>query len=124
MSRQFNESSVRAFPCQVALGEGVAVKFSSGYIVAATAGTDKIIGVTDVSNDAGQDAQVRLRSGCGTASLRAGGNIAVGDYVTATTAGEHIATTTAGNEIVGCALETAANDDFFEAMLWTGTVKA
>ncbi len=124
MSKQFNESSVRAFPCAVALGEGVAVKFSSGNIVAATAGTDKIIGVTDVANDAGQDAHVRLRSGSGSAVLRAGGNIAVGDYVTATTAGEHIATTTAGNEIVGLALETAADDGFFEALLWTGTVKA
>lgn len=121
---QFNESSVRSFPCAVALGEGVAVKFSSGLIIAATAGTDKIIGVTDVANDAGQSAQVRLRSGSGTAVMRAGGNIAVGDYVTATTAGELIATTTAGDEIVGCALGTAANDGFFEAMLWTGTVKA
>lgn len=120
----FNESSVRAFPCQVALGKGVAVKFSGGYIVAATAGTDKIIGVTDVDNDAGQDAHVRLRSGAGTAIFRAGGNIAVGDYVTATTAGEHIATTTAGNEISALALEAAVNDGFFEGMLWTGTVKA
>jgi len=124
MSKQFNQSSIRAFPCQVALGEGVAVKFTAGYIVAATAATDKIIGVTSVDNDAGQDAHVLLRSGSGTANLRAGGNIAVGDYVTATTAGEHIATTTAGNEIVGLAIETAADDGFFEAILWTGTVKA
>jgi hypothetical protein len=124
MSKQFNDSSVRAFPCAVALGEGVAVKFASGLIVAATAGTDKVVGVTDVANDAGQDANVRLRSGSGTASMRAGGNIAVGDYVTATTAGELIATTTAGQEIVGMALETAADDGFFEAALWTGSVKA
>lgn len=120
----FNESSVRSFPCAVALGAGVAVKFAAGLIVAATAGTDKIIGVTDVANDAGQDAQVRLRSGSGTAIGRAGGTVAVADYVTATTAGELIATTTAGNEIVGCALETAADDGFFEMLLWTGTVKA
>lgn len=124
MSKQKNESSVRAFPCAVALGEGVSVKFASGLIVAATAATDKIIGVTDVANDAGQQANVRLRSGSGTANLRAGGTIAVGDYVTATTAGEHIATTTAGNEIVGLAIESAVDDGFFEAILWTGTVKA
>jgi hypothetical protein len=124
MSKQFNQSSVRAFPCAVALGEGVSVKFAAGLIVAAVAGTDKIIGVTDVANDAGQDANVRLRSGSGSAIFRAGGNIAVGDYVTATTAGEHIATVTAGNEIVGLAIETAADDGFFEALLWTGTVKA
>lgn len=119
-----NESSVRSFPCAVALGVGVAVKFDTGLIVAATAGTDKIIGVIDVANDAGQDAQVRLRSGSGTAIGRAGGNVAVADYVTATTAGEMIATTTAGNEIVGFALEAAADNGFFEMLLWTGTVKA
>lgn len=120
MSKQFSESSVRALPCAVALGEGVAVKISSGLVVAATAGTDKIIGVMDRPCTAGDDAHVRLRSGSGTAMMRAGGNIAVNDYVTATTAGELIATTTSGNEIVGLALETAVDDGFFEAILWTG----
>lgn len=113
---QFNESSVRAFPCAVALGKGVAVKFSAGLIVAATAGTDAIIGVIDTDNDAGQEAQVRLRSASGTAIGRAGGNVAVGDYVTATTAGELIATTTDGDQVVGMAIEAAANDGFFEFM--------
>lgn len=124
MSKQFSESSVRAIASATALGEGVAVKITSGLVVAATAATDKIIGVMDRPCTAGDDAHVRLRSGAGTAYGRAGGNIAVGDYVTATTAGELIATTTAGNEIVGLALETAADDGFFEFMLWTGTVKA
>lgn len=124
MSKQFSESGVQAFPCAVALGEGVAVKLTAGLIVAATAATDKILGVTSVANDAGQDANVRLRSSPGTSFGRAGGNIAVGDYVTATTAGELIATTTAGNEIVGMALETAADDGFFKFINWTGTVKA
>ena len=118
---QMNESQVRALPCDVALGEGVAVKFATGKIVAATAGTDAIVGVIDTANDAGQDAQVRLR-GCGTAIGRAGGNIAVGDLVTATTAGELIATTTDGDVIVGMALETAVNDGFFEMMLMTDRV--
>lgn len=119
---QMNESSVRAFPCQVALGEGVAVKFSTGYIVAATAGTDAIVGVIDTPNDAGQDAMVRLRSAAGTAIARAGGTIAVGDLVTATTAGELIATTTDGDAVVGMALEAASNDGFFEVMLMTDRV--
>lgn len=122
MGLQFNESSVRAFPCAVALGRGVAVKFSSGNIVAATAGTDAIVGVIDVDNDAGQDAQVRLRSASGTAVGRAGGNVAVGDLVTATTAGELIATTTDGDTIVGMALEAAVNDGFFEFMPMTDRV--
>ena len=119
---QFSESSVRAFPCAVALTKGTAVKFSSGRIVAATAGTDKIIGVIDVDNDAGQDAHVRLRSGTGTAIGMAGGTIAVGDAVTATTAGALIATVTAQNQIVGYALEAVASGAEFEMMLSTGTV--
>ena len=124
MSKEFSESNVQAFPCAVALGEGVAVKIVSGLVVAATAATDKIIGTIAVDNEAGQQANVRLRSGSGTAFGRAGGNIAVGEYVTAATAGELIATTTAGNEIVGLALETAVNDGFFKFIPWTGTVKA
>lgn len=119
---QFNESSVRAFPCAVALGKGVAVQFSAGLIIAATAGTQAIVGVIDVDNDAGQAAQVRLRSASGTSIGRAGGNIAVGDLVTATTAGELIATTTDGDAVVGMALETAANDGFFEFMNMTDRV--
>jgi hypothetical protein len=119
---QFNESSVRAFPCDIALGRGAAVKFAAGKIVAATAGTDAILGVIDVDNDAGQQANVRLRSGSGTAVGRAGGNIVVGDLVTATTAGELIATTTDGDAVVGMALEAAANDGFFELMLMTDRV--
>ena len=117
-----NESGVRAFPCAVALGVGVAVKFSTGNIVAATAGTDAIVGVIDTANDAGQDAQVRLRSAAGTAIGRAGGTIAVGDLVTATTAGELIATTTDGDAVVGMALEAASDNGFFELMLMTDRV--
>jgi len=117
-----NESAVRAFPCAIALGEGVAVKFSAGLIIAATAGTDAILGVTDVANDAGQAAQVRLRSASGSSIGRAGGTIAVGDLVTATTAGELIATVTDGDAIVGMALEAAVNDGFFEFMNMTDRV--
>jgi hypothetical protein len=119
---QFTESCVKAFPCAVALGVGVAVKLSAGLIIAATAGTDDIIGVIDVANDAGQQANVRLRSASGTAIGRAGGNVAIGDYVTATTAGELIATTTDGDQTVGIALEAAANDGFFEFMPTGGTI--
>lgn len=119
---QFSESNVKAFECAVALGKGVAVKFSAGLIIAATAGTDAIVGVIDVDNDAGQQANVRLRSANGTAIGRAGGDIAVGDLVTATTAGELIATTTDGDNVVGMALETAANDGFFEFMPMTDRV--
>lgn len=120
----FSESSVKAFPAAVAHIKGTAVKLSGGYIVVATAGTDDIIGVIDTPNDAGYQANVRLRSASGTAVGRAGGNIAIGDYVTATTGGELIATTTAGNQVVGVALEAAADNGEFEFMPSTGTFAA
>ena len=116
MSNQANESSVRAFPATVAHVKGTAVKFSSGNIVVATAATDAIIGVTDVANDAGQDANVRLRSASGTATGLAGGSISVGDRVTATTDGSLIATTTAANEVVGIVLEAVSSGAYFEFM--------
>lgn len=121
---QFSESPVKALPATAAGVKGTAVKISSGNVVVATAATDKIIGTLSVAHDAGMQANVRLRSAPGTSIGRAGGTIAVGDYVTATTGGELIATTTAGNEIVGLAIEAAASGAEFEFINWTGTVKA
>lgn len=98
-------------------GAGYAVKLSSGQVVVATAGTDKIIGVTEDSAAAGEVVSVRLRSAPGTVKVKAGGTIAVGDLVTATTAGKLIATTTAGDQVVGMALEAGASNDLVEVML-------
>lgn len=119
---QFSETSVKAFPSAVALLKGTAVKLTAGLAVNATAGTDKTLGVIDVDNDAGQQANVRLRSAPGTAIGRAGGTVAVGDFVTATTGGELITTVTSGDQIVGLALEAAVNDGYFEFMPMTGKV--
>lgn len=121
MSNQFSESSVRSFPAAVAGVKGKAVKFASGLIVAAADANDAIIGVLDVAHDAGQDANVRLRSGSGSAVGLAGGAITQGAKVTANADGELIATTTARDEVVGIALEAAADGDLFELMLTTGT---
>lgn len=120
----FSESSVKAFPATVAHVKGTAVKFSGVNVVVATAATDAIIGVIDTPNDAGYNANVRLRSASGTAIGLAGGNITVGARVTATTGGELIVTTTAGNEVVGIALEAAADGGEFEFMPSISTVKA
>lgn len=119
-----NESNVRAFPATVAHVKGSAVKFSSGNIVVATAGTDDIVGTISVDNEAGYDANVVLRSASGTAVGLAGGNVAIGDYVTATTGGDLIATTTAGDQVVGIAITAAADTEYFEYMPSTGTFAA
>lgn len=114
---QYNTSGHKSFVATAALGEGVAVKLSSGQVIASTGATDKTIGVTTFACNAGDVVDVRLRAA--TAKVRAGGTIAVGDYVTTTTAGEVIATTTTGNVILGMALEAAVDNDFFEIMLMT-----
>jgi len=111
---QWTEDNNKGYVANVAIGEGLACKLSSGKIVIATAATDKIIGVTMGSYAAGETASVKLRSSNGTGKAKAGGTIAVGDFITATTDGSLIATVTAGNQIVGMAVEAAASGDEFE----------
>lgn len=121
---QSQYSGSKGFRATAALGKGIAVKLSSGEVVVATAGTDKIVGVTENSCEAGEVVSVRLRSGAGTIKVKLAGNVSVGAFVTATTAGELIATTTAANEIVGQALESGVDGDLIEVMLSTGHVPA
>lgn len=113
---QFNASGSRGYVANIATANGVIVKLSSGKVVIATAGTDKSIGVTENSAAAGETASIRLRSAQGTIKVVAGGTIAVGDAVTATTAGKALVTTTAGDQILGYALEAGASGDFVEVM--------
>jgi len=117
---QYNTSGHKAYVATSAIaGEGYIVKLSSGEVVVATAATDKFIGVTTNKAAAGEQTDIRLRNAQGTAKVKAGGTIAVGDYVTATTAGKAVATTTSGNLILGMALEAAADGDLFEVLLIT-----
>lgn len=94
--------------------QGSAVKLTAGLLVAATAGTDLTIGVVNSIAYANGQIDVHLRSSAGTICALAGGTIAVGDAVTATTAGAVITTTTAGNQILGYALEAATTGKFVE----------
>lgn len=114
---QFVEGSTKGYIATAALGEGIAVKLSSGNVVVATAATDKIIGVTQGGAvAAGETATIRLRSATGTVKLKAGGTIAVGDRLTSNATGQAIATTTAANEVIGFAIEAGVSGDFVEAI--------
>lgn len=113
---QYNASGHKGFVATAALGEGIIVKLSSGNVVVATAATDKIIGVTTNSCEAGETVDVRLRSAQGTIKVKAGGNISVGDWLTTDGDGEAIATTTDGNELIGMALEAGVDNDLIEVM--------
>jgi hypothetical protein len=115
MSQSVHANS-KGYVATAALGEGIAVKISSGQVVVATAATDKIIGVTMNKVAAGETASVHLRSAAGTMKVKAGGAVAVGDYVTSNGTGQSITTVTAGNQIIGMALEAGALNDFIEVM--------
>jgi hypothetical protein len=96
--------------------QGTLVKLSSGKVVAAAAATDVIIGVVNSKAYANGVIDVYLRSAHGTASVLAGGTIAVNDAVTSNASGQGITTTTAGNQIVGYALEAATVGKFVEVL--------
>ena len=114
---QSQHSGSKGYKATAALGAGILVKISSGEVVVATAATDKIIGVTENSCEAGEVVSVRLRNAQGTAKVKAGGNVSVGDYLTSDADGEVVATTTVGEEVVGLALEAGADNDLIEVML-------
>ena len=113
---QYVTSGEKGYVATAALGDGIAVKLSSGQVVVATAATDKIIGVTVGAIAAAETGTVRLRSAQGTIKVKAGGTIAVGDKLTSNGSGQSIATTTAANEVIGMALEAGASGDFIEMM--------
>ena len=114
---QSQYSGSKGFKATAALGRGILVKLSSGEVVVATAATDKIVGITESSCEAGEVVSVRLLSGAGTAQVKAGGNVSVGDYLTSDADGEVVATTTGGNKVVGQALEAGVDNDIIEVLL-------
>lgn len=116
---QFNAGPEKGYEANVDIATGLAVKLSSGKVVPAAAATDAIIGVTNGGVKAGQIANVRVRSAAGTAKVKLGGTVAVGDKVTSNASGALIATTTTGNEVVGQALEAGVSGDIIEVMLTT-----
>lgn len=91
---------------------------SNGKFVAATAGTDLIVGVTPVATKVGYPVGVRLRNAEGTCKVVASAAIAKDAAVTATTGGKVVTTTTANDQVIGYALTAAAADgDVIEVIL-------
>jgi hypothetical protein len=87
---------------------------ANGKLEVAEGATDFIVGVLQNTPESGQMATYRF---LGTSKVKAGGTIAVGDWVTTDASGEAVATTTDGNIVIGRALEAAADGDIFEVQL-------
>lgn len=95
---------------------------SNGKVDVATANTDILIGVIEEGNlGAGSPVSVQF---AGTAKMTAGGTLAIGDRVTATTGGKVIATTTDHQAIVGRYIgdAAAADGDVVEILLSPGAL--
>lgn len=96
---------------------------STGKIDVATANTDAIVGVIEEGAQAYSGAPVSVQF-AGTAKVIAGGNIAIGDRVTATTAGKVITTTTDKQSILGRYVGdvAAVSGDIIEVLLSPGAL--
>lgn len=87
---------------------------TNGKAVLAAGATGLLIGVLQNEPKSGEGALVRF---VGTTKVKAGGTIAIGDYVTSDANGKAVATTTAGDVVMGRALEAAVADDVVEILM-------
>jgi len=90
---------------------------TNGNLVAATAATDKIIGLLENAPTLNQYGDVLLRNASGTGKAKLGGTVAAGDYLTSDASGRLITTVTAGNEIVGRATRAGVVNEISEVLL-------
>lgn len=93
---------------------------ASGNLEVAEGATDLIVGVI-TANDGGSGASAVFQFS-GTAKVKLGGNVEIGNWVTSDGSGKGIATTTDGNFVLGRALEAGVDGDIIEVLLSPGTL--
>ena len=91
---------------------------SAGQVVASTANSDVMIGITDESADATAGNPVGLVL-TGVAKLCIASATTKGAYITATTDGKGLATTTNLHKVIGILLETTTASDQVAQVLLT-----
>lgn len=88
---------------------------ATGKLEVGEGATDLLVGVIK-SNDGGSG-----ESACyqftGTAKVKIGGSVSIGDWVTSDSNGKGVATTTDGNIVIGRALEAGVDGDIIEVQL-------
>ena len=89
---------------------------ATGAIEVAEGATDLIVGVLQNTPASGELATYQFM---GTAKVKAGGTIAIGDWVTTDSSGKAVATTTDGNIVIGRYIgdAAAADGDIIEVQL-------
>ncbi len=95
---------------------------ASGNLDLAAAATNLIVGVLE-SNDGGSGA-TGVYQFLGTVKVKLGGTVAIGDFVTADSAGKGVATTSDHAVVVGRALEAGVAGDMIEVQLGIFTLSA
>lgn len=87
---------------------------ASGELEIAEGATDLLVGIIRTQAGAGEAARYQFT---GTAKVKIGGTVAIGDLVTTDSAGKGVATTTNANIVIGRALEAGVTDDIIEVQL-------
>jgi hypothetical protein len=110
---------VRSFTADAAITKNRVVKITSTGAAAATADTDLVIGVSQLTVATGEQCPVAMS---GTSKITASAAISIGDLVVATTGGKIATTTTDKKRVIGTALEAATADgDLIEVLLTPAT---
>jgi hypothetical protein len=113
---------ILSYLADAAVAKGSVVKggTDSQHVAKSTAGTDKSFGIAQNASAAAEDVlEVAVMGG---AKGLAGGAIAVGDLLTADSAGKLVATTSANDRVVGVALDSAVSGDLFEVLIQLSNV--
>lgn len=115
---QYNPGPFKTFTAAATAIPAYRFVKTPGALAVATAGTDKILGVTG-ENGGGASENTTVNIGVGiTAKLQVSAAVSVGAYLTATTGGKGVTTTTAGQVVRAIALEEAtADNDVIEVLL-------
>lgn len=121
--RDFEKSFVCGATTLIAKQYYAVKQHTDGTLILAAAGTDKIVGILQNKPAVGVAALVRF---AGTSKAKAGGTIAVGAWVTATSDGTVIATTTNKDVVIGKYLgaASASTGDIIEIQLGIFTLSA
>jgi len=105
ISKTFVQTNTTVLPFRI-----VALGTTADQVIAATAATDVMIGVTDEGADSTANNPVNVIT-AGVVKLTIASASTKGGYITATTAGKGILTTTNLHKVIGILLETTTASD-------------